>query len=60
MLRTLPMLKISDEFREMIRDRADIVEIIGKTVALKQAGQDFVGLCPFHEERTPSFHVVPS
>jgi DNA primase len=54
------MAKISNEFRETVRARADIVDIIGKRVSLKKAGNDFVGLCPFHDEGTPSFHVVPS
>ncbi|MGA3067010.1 MAG: DNA primase [Tepidisphaeraceae bacterium] len=35
----------------------DIVELIGRTVALKRRGKDFVGLCPFHQEKTPSFKV---
>jgi len=38
----------------------DIVELIGRTVRLKRSGKDFVGLCPFHQEKTPSFHVSPS
>lgn len=38
----------------------DIVELIGQTVQLRRAGKDFVGLCPFHEERSPSFHVSPA
>ncbi|HET9886529.1 MAG TPA: CHC2 zinc finger domain-containing protein, partial [bacterium] len=42
-----------------IRDRSDIVEIIGGYVALKKSGRGFVGLCPFHQEKTGSFHVNP-
>lgn len=38
----------------------NIVELIGQTVALKRQGKDYVGLCPFHEEKTPSFHVSPA
>src|ERR1700683_3800926 len=38
----------------------DIVELIGRTVALKRRGKAFVGLCPFHQEKTPSFHVSQS
>jgi len=35
----------------------DIVQLIGQTVSLKRRGKDHVGLCPFHQEKTPSFHV---
>ncbi len=42
-----------------IRARADIVEIVGESVPLKKAGREFKANCPFHEERTPSFYVVP-
>jgi DNA primase len=51
---------IPDDVVEEVRARADIVEIIGEHVALKRAGKDFKARCPFHEERTPSFYVVPS
>lgn len=37
----------------------DIVDLISQTVALKRAGKDFKGLCPFHNEKTPSFNVSP-
>ena len=42
-----------------VRDRADILGLIGRYVELKQAGQSWKGLCPFHDEKTPSFHVNP-
>lgn len=45
-----------DSVRE-IKDRIDIVELIGETVQLRRAGKSFRGLCPFHAEKTPSFHV---
>ena len=51
---------IPDEVVEEVRARADIVEIIGEHVPLKRAGKDYRARCPFHEERTPSFYVVPS
>jgi DNA primase len=44
---------------ESIRDRVDIAEIVGQTVTLKRRGTSLVGLCPFHQEKTPSFSVVP-
>lgn len=50
---------ISDEQKEEIKARVDIVEIIGEHVPLKKAGKEYKARCPFHEERTPSFHVVP-
>ena len=40
-----------------IKEKLDIVEVISDRVRLRQAGRDFLGLCPFHNERTPSFHV---
>lgn len=44
---------------EEVRARADIVEIIGAQARLKRAGRNLVGLCPFHNEKTPSFSVNP-
>lgn len=42
-----------------VRDRLDVVEIIGEHVELKRAGRSYKGLCPFHDEKTPSFVVFP-
>lgn len=42
---------------EEVRSRADIVEVVGAHVRLRRAGRNFVGLCPFHNEKTPSFTV---
>jgi DNA primase len=50
---------IPDEDIEEIRERADIVEVISDHVALKKAGRNYKGLCPFHQEKTPSFMVSP-
>lgn len=51
--------RFSDEWIESVKSSVDIVEVIGRRVQLKQAGRNFVGLCPFHDERTPSFSVNP-
>ncbi|MBM3472371.1 MAG: DNA primase [Armatimonadetes bacterium] len=43
--------------KEEIRERIDLVDLIGRYVDLKQAGRNWKGLCPFHQEKTPSFNV---
>jgi DNA primase len=45
---------------EQIRAASDIVDVIGAALPLKRAGANFVGLCPFHKEKSPSFNVNPS
>ena len=42
-----------------IRERVDILELVGAKVQLKRSGKNWKGLCPFHTERTPSFYVYP-
>jgi DNA primase len=44
---------------DALRAGADLAEIVGRHVKLRKAGREFSGLCPFHEERSPSFYVVP-
>jgi len=44
---------------ETIKDRIDIVDLVSERVSLKRRGRNFVGLCPFHAEKTPSFTVSP-
>ncbi|BCW95422.1 MAG: DNA primase [Fimbriimonadales bacterium] len=48
------------DLREAIRDRIDLVELVSNYVRLERAGKNFKGLCPFHTEKTPSFHVSPA
>lgn len=50
----------SEEQIEEVRSRSDIVSVIGRYVRLKRAGSGYTGLCPFHNEKTPSFHVNPA
>jgi len=47
------------EATELIKEKIDVVEYIGRSVKLKKAGQNFKGVCPFHQEKTPSFTVSP-
>lgn len=48
-----------EDAKEEIRQRLDIVEVIGEHVRLERSGTRFKGLCPFHQEKTPSFNVDP-
>ena len=54
------MYVINDNVLDEIRDRTDIVDLIGEYVDLKRSGSNYMGLCPFHSEKTPSFSVSPS
>ena len=51
---------VSKDVIDRIRDGIDIVDYIGGVVPLKKAGSAFVACCPFHKEKTPSFHVNPA
>ena len=53
-------MRYSDELIEEVRSRNDIVDVIGEYVKLKRAGSNYVGLCPFHNEKTASFSVSRS
>jgi DNA primase len=51
------MTRFTESEIEEVRSRAEIVEVIGAHVRLRRMGRNFVGLCPFHNEKTPSFSV---
>jgi DNA primase len=51
---------LPDETIAEVRDRTDIVALVGEYVRLARTGASFKGLCPFHSEKTPSFHVTPA
>ncbi|MCB0317961.1 MAG: DNA primase, partial [Bdellovibrionales bacterium] len=50
---------ISQETISEVKNRVNIVDVVGEVVNLRQAGNNFVGLCPFHNEKTGSFNVRP-
>ncbi len=52
-------MKIPEDKIDEIRNATDIIELIGSIIALKKRGKNYVGLCPFHHEKTPSFNVSP-
>ncbi len=51
---------IPDSFKQDLLNRVDIVEVVSRYVQLKKAGANYQGLCPFHNEKTPSFSVSPA
>ena len=54
------MTRFSDDSRERVRDAVDMVALVSTRVELRRAGvNSYFGRCPFHDERTPSFHVRP-
>lgn len=50
-------MQIQEALIERIKQENDIVEIISETVRLKRSGRNYMGLCPFHNDKTPSFSV---
>jgi DNA primase len=53
------MAAIPEQIIERIREQTDIVDVVGRHVGLKRSGKQFKGLCPFHDEKSPSFYVDP-
>mgnify|MGYP001031024154 CR=1 FL=1 len=53
-------MSIPQTFVQELLSRADVVEIVGRYVQLKKGGANFMGLCPFHGEKSPSFSVSPT
>ena len=53
------MARIPEELIDSIRSQADIVDVVSDYVTLRKAGKNYKGLCPFHDEKTPSFSVNP-
>jgi len=53
------MPAVRDDLKERVRDAVDIVDVIGTYISLRRAGKAMVGLCPWHEDSRPSFHVNP-
>ena len=51
---------INEQTIEKIKAAADIVDVVGQFVTLKKRGANYVWLCPFHEDNSPSFYVSPS
>ena len=53
------MAKIASSSIDEVNSRTDIVSLIGEYTRLEKRGSEYWGCCPFHSEKTPSFHVVP-
>lgn len=54
------MARFSEQFVQQVQQATDIIELVGQYVALKRRGKEFLGLCPFHDDRKPSMNVSPA
>ena len=52
-------MRYSDDVIEEVRTKNDIVDVVSQYVKLTRKGSSYFGLCPFHNEKTPSFSVTP-
>ena len=53
-------MSIPQSFIQELLNRADVVDVVGRHVTLKKGGANYMGLCPFHGEKSPSFSVSPT
>jgi DNA primase len=51
--------RFSESFIDTLLERTDLVELVGRYLSLRKSGQEYAACCPFHQEKTPSFHVSP-
>ncbi|UCE66317.1 MAG: DNA primase [Candidatus Zixiibacteriota bacterium] len=54
------MGRIPEDIVQRIKNESDIISVVSEFVNLRKSGKDFKGLCPFHQEKTPSFFVIPA
>ena len=52
-------MSLRDNQKDQVRDATDIVSLIAEQIKLVQKGREFLGLCPFHDDKNPSMNVVP-
>jgi DNA primase len=57
---SLMMPKLDPKTIDEVRSKADLYDVVSERVVMRKAGKDYKGLCPFHEDRSPSFYVSPS
>jgi DNA primase len=60
MLPAMPASRDFDDAKTQIKDSIDLLQLVGESMPLKRTGSSYKGLCPFHGEKTPSFHVFPA
>ena len=54
------MNQIPQEIIDKVLDAANIIEVIGEDITLKKQGVNYIGVCPFHDDKTPSLVVSPA